>query len=545
MSTSESAWLPARTASPAIDPNDAAMTVALAAVSSAFASLGRVFFCVDASFHVLHASSQLDRLVGDGASHRAEDRPLADLLGTELFGPAGTLRQLMLAGERREGWRSSLTVPGAAPRAVSVTAAPFCAEPGAVCDPRVAYVVVLRPAEEDQVQAGSPFPGLIGRSPGLERIFRLIENLEHSEATVLLTGESGTGKEVVARAIHARSPRRAGPFVALNCGALPGELLESELFGHVRGAFTGAVRDRDGRFEMAAGGTLFLDEVADLPLHLQVKLLRVLQERTFERVGESQPRHTDSRIVAATNVDLKRAVAEGRFREDLYYRLRVVPIEIPPLRERREDIEPIATFLLARVGARQGRALRFSPDVLRLLLEHPWPGNVRELENTLEYAVAVCKGQTILPDDLPGEVVSPRVVRSHESRRRPRGPRPRPRRGGGRAARRGGRRGHRAHPRGARGLPLAPSRSSPRPGHEPHHTVAPHARAVPGIGKHFVATRQNVANLSFNSSSPGGLGGGTPQEQRKLETGEAVSPRQSPPCWMTRRSRFASPHAAG
>ena len=136
---------------------------------------------------------------------------------------------------------------------MSVTAAPFCAEPGAVCDPRVAYVVVLRPAEEDQVQAGSPFPGLIGRSPGLERIFRLIENLEHSEATVLLTGESGTGKEVVARAIHARSPRRGGPFVAVNCGALPGELLESELFGHVRGAFTGAVRDREGRFEMAAG----------------------------------------------------------------------------------------------------------------------------------------------------------------------------------------------------------------------------------------------------------------------------------------------------
>jgi DNA-binding NtrC family response regulator len=238
----------------------------------------------------------------------------------------------------------------------------------------------------------------------MERIFRLIENLVHSEATVLLTGESGTGKEVVAHAIHARSPRRGGTFVAVNCGALPGELLESELFGHVRGAFTGAVRDRAGRFELAAGGTLFLDEVADLPLHLQVKLLRVLQERSFERVGESAPRTSDARIVAATNVDLRRAVHEGRFREDLFYRLRVVPIEIPPLRERREDIEPLATFLLARVGARQGRALRFSPDVLRQLLEHTWPGNVRELENVLEYAVAVCKGQTILPEDLPGEV---------------------------------------------------------------------------------------------------------------------------------------------
>jgi DNA-binding NtrC family response regulator len=385
-------------------PDPAALATVLAGVSSAFASLGRVFFCVDASFHVLHASSQLDRLIGRGAAERASGRPLPDLLGADLFGPSGTLRHLLLAGERREGWRSSLAVPGSAPRLVSVTAAPFCPEPGAVCDPRVAYVVVLRPAEEDQIQAGSPFPGLIGRSPGMDRIFRLIENLEHSEATVLLTGESGTGKEVVARAIHARSPRRAGPFVAVNCGALPGELLESELFGHVRGAFTGAVRDRAGRFEVAAGGTLFLDEVADIPLHLQVKLLRVLQERTFERVGESQPRKTDSRIIAAANTDLKRAVGEGRFREDFYYRLRVVPIEIAPLRERREDIEPLATFLLARVGARQGRALRFSPDALRLLLEYPWPGNARELENALEYAVAVCKGQTILPDDLPGEV---------------------------------------------------------------------------------------------------------------------------------------------
>ena len=249
----------------------------------------------------------------------------------------------------------------------------------------------------------------------MERVFRLVENLEHSEATVLLTGESGTGKEVLARAIHAHSPRRSGPFVAVNCGALPGELLESELFGHVRGAFTGAVRERAGRFEVAAGGTLFLDEVADLPLHLQVKLLRVLQERTFERVGESQSRRTDARIIAATNVDLRRAVQEGRFREDLFYRLRVVPIEIPPLRERREDIEPLATYLLARVAARQGRALRFSPDALRALLDYAWPGNVRELENALEYAVAVCKGQTILPEDLPAEL--PQAERVGRERR--------------------------------------------------------------------------------------------------------------------------------
>jgi DNA-binding NtrC family response regulator len=383
-----------------------ALRAAIEGVSAAFASLGRVFLCVDRRFQVLHASSLLDRLVGRGAAAAACERPVAELLGEELFGPSGTLRQLLLAGERREGWRSMLTVAGAKPRLVSLTAAPFHSDPGSVCDPRVAYIVVLRPAEEDEAGTAtpSPFPGLIGRSPAMERVFRLVENLEQSEATVLLTGDSGTGKEVVARAIHAHSPRRGGPFVGVNCGALPGELLESELFGHVRGAFTGAVRERAGRFEVAAGGTLFLDEVADLPLHLQVKLLRVLQERTFERVGESVSRRTDARIIAATNLDLRRAVQEGRFREDLFYRLRVVPIELPPLRARREDIEPLATHLLARVAARQGRALRFSPDALRALLDYGWPGNVRELENSLEYAVAVCKGQTILPEDLPAEL---------------------------------------------------------------------------------------------------------------------------------------------
>ena len=385
---------------------DLALRAAIEGVSAAFASLGRVFLCVDKGFHVLHASSLLDRLIGRGSAEAARGRPVAELLGAELFGPSGTLRQLLLAGERREGWRSTLTLAETKPRLVSLTAAPFQSDPGSVCDPRVAYIIVLRPAEEDLAVAGagSPFPGLIGRSPAMEKVFRLIENLEQSEATALLTGESGTGKEVLARALHAHSPRRSGPFVAVNCGALPGELLESELFGHVRGAFTGAVRERAGRFEVAAGGTLFLDEVADLPLHLQVKLLRVLQERTFERVGESQSRRTDARIIAATNVDLRRAVQESRFREDLFYRLRVVPIEIPPLRERREDIEPLATYLLARVAARQGRALRFSPHALRALLDYGWPGNVRELENALEYAVAVCKGQTILPEDLPAEL---------------------------------------------------------------------------------------------------------------------------------------------
>jgi transcriptional regulator with GAF, ATPase, and Fis domain len=194
--------------------------------------------------------------------------------------------------------------------------------------------------------------------------------------------------------------------VAVNCAALPFDLLESELFGHVRGAFTGAVRDRVGRFELAAGGTLFLDEVGDLPVALQAKLLRVLQERTFERVGDSRTLESDARIVAATHRDLRKAVREGAFREDLLYRLRVFPIDLPALRDRREDIEPLARLLLARAGERSGRSLRFSPDALRALLGYPWPGNVRELENALEYAVTVARGQTLQPEDLPPEVVA-------------------------------------------------------------------------------------------------------------------------------------------
>jgi len=401
-------------------PDDRESRAGWIAVSAAFGALGRVFLCLDNGFIVMHASWTLDDLLGTGAAAEAEGRSAEDLLGADLFGAASPLRQALLSGERREGWRAELRGKGEAPpRLVSVTAAPIKPPEGA-CDPRVAYVVVLRAAEEEQASGAAPvtFGGLIARSASMGRIFRLIENLEHSEATVLLTGESGTGKEMVARALHDHSPRRRGPFVAVNCGALPGELLETELFGHVRGSFTGAVRDRAGRFEIAAGGTLFLDEIGDMPLPLQVKLLRVLQERTFERVGESRSRQTDARIIAATNRDLRRAVSDGHFREDLFYRLRVVPIEIPPLRDRREDVEPLARVLLARVGARQGRALRFSPEALRALLRYPWPGNVRELENALEYGVAVCKGQTILPEDLPVEITgaeAPRVQVSASS----------------------------------------------------------------------------------------------------------------------------------
>jgi DNA-binding NtrC family response regulator len=381
--------------------------LAFAAVNAAFGSLGRICMALDADFRVRHVSERVDALLGPGAAALMTGQPVESVLGPELFGSTGALRQALLAGEKREGWRAFLKSSGGAARLLSVTAAPLRHDPHGACDPEAAYLLVMRPADDDGVGATGPIAGfgVIGRSQAMARVFRLIETLQHSEATVLVTGESGTGKEVTARMIHAHSPRRNGPFVAVNAAALPGELLETELFGHVRGSFTGATRDRVGRFEAAADGTLFLDEVGDLPLHLQVKLLRVLQDHTFERVGDNQPRQTNARIIAATHRDLRRAVAEGNFREDLYYRLRVFPIEIPPLRERREDIEPIARLLLSRVGARTGRALRFSPDALRTLLSHDWPGNVRELENALEFAATVCQGQTLQPEDLPPEVL--------------------------------------------------------------------------------------------------------------------------------------------
>jgi len=282
------------------------------------------------------------------------------------------------------------------------------------------------------------------------------------------------------------------------------------------------------------GGTLFLDEVADLPLHLQVKILRVLQERSFERVGESAPRTSDARIVAATNLDLRRAVQDGRFREDLFYRLRVLPIEIPPLRERREDIEPLATFLLARVGARQGRALRFSPDVLRLLLEHTWPGNVRELENVLEYAVAVCKGQTILPRTCPagsGQRPLPHRPRREATRRHRRldrtgasAPRSPPSTG--------------PTPRCARGLPVAAKRGGESARREPDDPLAAHARARARVvrpGKRFVSTERFVADFSFHETRAGGFAARDVAPASPVSSGLSAAILQRPACNATFR----------
>jgi PAS domain S-box-containing protein len=249
------------------------------------------------------------------------------------------------------------------------------------------------------------FRGIIGRHPSMQQVFELIRQVAPTDMPVLIQGESGTGKELVAAAIHAESPRAGRPFVAIHCAALPEGLLESELFGHVRGAFTGAVRDRRGRLELAHGGTVFLDEVGELSQATQVKLLRVLQEKQFERVGAEETIRVDIRLLSASNRDLKRLVREGKFREDLYYRLCVVPLELPPLRERKTDIPLLAKEFLERFCAELHRDLpEISPVALKVLMDYHWPGNVRELINTLQYTLVMCRGQTIEKEHLPAEI---------------------------------------------------------------------------------------------------------------------------------------------
>ncbi len=386
--------------------------VSFAAVDRAMAVLGRGVVLLDPGFVVERISSVLASLMGPAAPS-AVGQPAVALLGEELFGKASPFRAALEVGERREGWRALVTRADGSPAPVSVTGAPLSAGEGCGAARGGGYLLIVRPEEALQLDDGGPvsFEGMVGRSPAMRRVFQLIEHLRQSDATVLISGDSGTGKELVARAIHARSARANQPFVAINCGALPADLLESELFGHVRGAFTGAVRNKPGRIEVAAEGTVFLDEIGDLPLPLQVKLLRVLQERTFERVGDTTTRPVRARVVAATLQDLERAVAQKRFREDLFYRLNVVRLALPPLRERREDLDLLIVHLMEKISRRRSRILRLSPAAMRALLDYGWPGNVRQLENALEYATAVCSGQTIHREDLPPEVTEqPRAV---------------------------------------------------------------------------------------------------------------------------------------
>ncbi len=263
----------------------------------------------------------------------------------------------------------------------------------------------LRRTLSRSVERGS----IIGRSDRMQSVFQLVEQVAPARSTVLVTGESGTGKELIARAIHMQSTRAAKPFVTVNSSNIPSELLESELFGHTRGAFTGAVAAKKGLFEVADGGSIFLDEIGDIPPETQARLLRVLQEREFIPLGDTSPRKVDVRIVAATNIDLKEAVRQGSFREDLYYRLAVVPIELPPLRERREDILPLAQHFIRKYNEENGRRVseQLAPEVLALFEQYTWPGNVRELENVIERAVVIAPGSEVTRACLPADITDP------------------------------------------------------------------------------------------------------------------------------------------
>jgi DNA-binding NtrC family response regulator len=268
----------------------------------------------------------------------------------------------------------------------------------------------LRRAMSRMVDRGA----MVGRSENMQTVFRMVDQVAPARSTVLITGESGTGKELIARAIHEQSPRAQKPFVTVNSSNIPSELLESELFGHTRGAFTGAVAAKKGLFEVADGGSIFLDEIGDIPPETQARLLRVIQEREFTPLGDTSPRRVDVRIIAATNVDLKEAVRQGTFREDLYYRLSVVPIELPPLRDRREDILPLAQHFIQKYNEENGREVseHIAPEVLALLEAYSWPGNVRELENAIERAVVIAPGLEISRECLRPEISNPESVRA-------------------------------------------------------------------------------------------------------------------------------------
>ncbi|TWJ19104.1 sigma-54-dependent transcriptional regulator [Geobacter argillaceus] len=259
---------------------------------------------------------------------------------------------------------------------------------------------------KDELADRSDFQTIIGNSSQMEKVFGIVRKVADTEASVLITGESGTGKELVARSIHAASARRDAPFIAINCAAIPRDLLESELFGHVKGAFTGAIRDKTGKFQLADGGTLFLDEVGDLPLELQPKLLRALQEKEVEPVGGTRVQKLDVRVVSATNLDIDRAIGEGTFREDLYYRLSVIPIHLPPLRERRGDIPLLIRYFCAK---HNGGKVVFDKDALDAMVRYAWPGNVRELENTVERLLIMRSGDTITVGELPDKVLAGNV----------------------------------------------------------------------------------------------------------------------------------------
>jgi PAS domain S-box-containing protein len=367
-------------------------------------SVGDGLFTVDRDWNIIFFSNSAGAIVGVDPD-KVVGRKCWEIFRTEGCREQCVLRTCIdedrkVAGrimmvERSDGVR----IP------VSVSAAPLKDQDGNVIGGVETFRDISCGGTAARKGAVTASEGFCSRDPNLEEILRILPQVAESEATVLLLGESGTGKEFFARAIHNLSPRRSGPFVAINCGALPAQLMESELFGYKAGAFTDARRDKPGRFQLAEGGTILLDEIGDLPLPLQAKILRVLQERAFEPLGGVETMPTDVRVIAATNRDLDGMVAEGTFRQDLYYRLNVVRMTLPPLRERRGDIPLLVDYSLNRRRLAGGKdILGLSTEAMRLLNLHNFPGNIRELENILEYACILCPGGLIQVEHLPADV---------------------------------------------------------------------------------------------------------------------------------------------
>ncbi len=364
----------------------------------------------DLSYRVLLADSgeaARRRLREDAADIVLLDLQLPDVSGLDLLAE--------IRGERSELPVILMTAYGTvetAVQAMKLGAFDYVVKPFAVeeIDALARRALGARRAEREiayfrEAEATS-LEGIVAASPAMRGVLAAIEQVAAAPSTILVTGETGVGKELVARAVHARSPRSSALFVAVNCAAIPSELLEAELFGVTKGAYTGALADRPGKLELADGGTLFLDEIGDMPLALQPKLLRVLQEGTVERLGSNATRQVDVRVVAATHRDLSALVGSGDFRADLYYRLAVVPIAVPPLRERPEDVAPLARHLVERFGRRIGRTPRLAPELIAQLEAYPWPGNVRELGNVLERAVLLTRGDVVERADLPEPILS-------------------------------------------------------------------------------------------------------------------------------------------
>ncbi len=388
-----------------------------------FNSVNEGIVTVDADMKIRQVNSPAGAILGLDPADLA-DRSFADLLPGKLEPAREALRETLKTQKPVVDRRMETNLPSAGERVVMLSTAPLVGGDrmfeGAVLTLRdITRLVRL----EEQVEGITQYRDMIGKSARMQQVFRLIKDLAETDSTVLIVGESGTGKELVAAALHHSSSRRNGPFLRVNCAALSENILESELFGHVKGAFTGAVKDRVGRFEAANGGTILLDEIGDVSPRLQLRLLRVLQEREFERVGDSRPIRTDVRVIASTNRDLEKLIQQGVFRQDLYYRLNVVRIELPSLRERREDIPLLVDHFMRQFNREFKRAITgLSPEAMQILMNYPWPGNVRELENCIERAFIVCHDSVILPEHLPPEFQTNAAARALDRVSAPSGP---------------------------------------------------------------------------------------------------------------------------